>query len=399
MLVFAVLVPVAALAIPVVYPNNGDYYIVPRANNNFTIDVKGGGNAAQTPIWLYEKNNSAAQIFTLRRVNGDWYTITHKASGHVINVQGGNSNNDARLWLYPNDKTDSCYWRFGNLGNGYYLIQSKLRGNRIIDLDNNRAFNGAIVHLWDTHSGASASWKLVPVSGGGGGQTKRQALQTVPAYTDSALSKRNGNERVDKGDMVTVLQETSNAYYVRYPVSNGTKDRWVSKTVFTSSNPSSGYANPISVAGAYWGNYNLAGNGGFKHDILASGINGKPVYAIQDGTIQCRQIIGTKGNYNGKLVSYGNVIYFTSSDGKTKARYAHLSGFTKCKPVVTVSAGSGSTYTVAGTRYQELGSYTVKKGEIIGYVGTTGNSSGPHLHFELRINDKQVAPEKYIGIN
>lgn len=63
---------------------------------------------------------------------------------------------------------------------------------------------------------------------------KRQALQTVPAYTDSALSKRSGNERVDKGDWVTVLRETGNAYYVRYPVSNGTKDRWVSKSIFSS---------------------------------------------------------------------------------------------------------------------------------------------------------------------
>ncbi|MBR2142287.1 SH3 domain-containing protein [Anaerovibrio sp.] len=58
------------------------------------------------------------------------------------------------------------------------------------------------------------------------------ADNTVPAYTNSALTKRNGNERVDKGDRVTVHQETPNAYYVTYPVRNGTKTRWVPKNIF-----------------------------------------------------------------------------------------------------------------------------------------------------------------------
>ena len=160
-----------------------------------------------------------------------------------------------------------------------------------------------------------------------------------------------------------------------------------------------GYANPIAVPGAYWLTTNLDTNNGFRHDILASGIHGKPVYAIEDGTIQCKQILGTNGGYKGKLVSYGNVVYFTSSDGKTTARYAHLSDFAHCSPVVTISAGEGSTYTVAGSDTRVLGTYYVTKGEVVGYVGTTGNSSGSHLHFELRINGVQVAPEKYVSIN
>ena len=59
------------------------------------------------------------------------------------------------------------------------------------------------------------------------------AVKRTTAYTDSSLTRRNGTEYVDAGDTITVLQETGNAYYVRYPLSRGGyKERWVSKDVF-----------------------------------------------------------------------------------------------------------------------------------------------------------------------
>ena len=59
------------------------------------------------------------------------------------------------------------------------------------------------------------------------------ATKTVNAYDTPALKEqRNANERVDKGDRITVYAETGNAYYVSYPISNGFKKRWVSKDVF-----------------------------------------------------------------------------------------------------------------------------------------------------------------------
>lgn len=67
---------------------------------------------------------------------------------------------------------------------------------------------------------------------------QRTADNTVPAFTNPELTQRNGNERVDKGDLVTVFEERGNAYYVRYPTPNGTKDRWVPKNIFNS-NPNS----------------------------------------------------------------------------------------------------------------------------------------------------------------
>lgn len=78
---------------------------------------------------------------------------------------------------------------------------------------------------------------------------ERTADNTVPAYTDPDLRNRNGNERVDAGDRLIVFEERENSYYVRYPVRNGTKDRWVPKNVFNNGGGGnispSGYAYPL----------------------------------------------------------------------------------------------------------------------------------------------------------
>lgn len=144
------------------HPKEGIYCIVSESNPNYAVDVQNGWQASkETPLWIYQKNNSDAQIFQIKKVSRDWYKIIHLRSGYLVNVQYGNANNDARLWLYHDDDTPSCYWRFIDAGHGACIIQSQIATHKVFDLPNNDAYNGATLHLWEQHKGQSAKWRLV----------------------------------------------------------------------------------------------------------------------------------------------------------------------------------------------------------------------------------------------
>ena len=79
---------------------------------------------------------------------------------------------------------------------------------------------------------------------------------------------------------------------------------------------------------------------------------GTPIHAAADGTV----VVARQGGYNG---GYGNYVVIQHSNG-TQTLYGHMLS-------VAVSAGG-----------------TVAQGETVGYLGNTGRSTGPHLHFEVR---------------
>lgn len=220
----------------VVFPAEGDYYLVPEANPNFALDLTGGGTATYQPFQLWELNRTDAQVFHLERVDGDWYKLVHKASGKVVNVVNGDSRDDARLWLYPDDGTDACLFRFADHGNGSYLIQNKIDG-RVLDLDNALCFNGSIVHLWSLHAGLSARWKLVPVSSSPVFTTTTMYVNTsslnlnvrsAPSTSSSIIGK------LGRGTQVTVLESSGDWKKVQSNSLTG----WCSAAYLSSQAPS-----------------------------------------------------------------------------------------------------------------------------------------------------------------
>lgn len=91
------------------------------------------------------------------------------------------------------------------------------------------------------------------------------------------------------------------------------------------------------------------------------GKSGTPILAAADGAVN-------KASLEGK---WGNLIILTHGDG-FETWYAHLKGF--------------------NTKENEQ----VKKGDIIGYLGNTGKSTGPHLHYEVKQNGEHQDPMNYL---
>ena len=91
--------------------------------------------------------------------------------------------------------------------------------------------------------------------------------------------------------------------------------------------------------------------------VLTSGTKGAPVYAIADGYV-------TRASWYG---GYGNCIQYAIGNGYS-VLYGHLSGY-NCK----------------------AGQY-VTKGSVLGYIGSTGASTGPHLHFTVFQDGSHINP-------
>ena len=103
------------------------------------------------------------------------------------------------------------------------------------------------------------------------------------------------------------------------------------------------------------------GEGEFHKGIDIAAPQGTPIHATADG------VVLTAGLSNG----YGREVVIDHGHGM-KTLYGHMSGF-------NVFAGQ-----------------TVFRGQIIGYVGHTGRTTGNHVHYEVKIHDLSVNPHKYL---
>ena len=107
------------------------------------------------------------------------------------------------------------------------------------------------------------------------------------------------------------------------------------------------------------------GNSGELHAGIDIAVNaGTPVVATADGRVV----------QSGPFGGYGNLVQIDHGNGITTL-YGHNSQ-------IAVNIGQ-----------------SVKKGQVVSYAGSTGNSTGPHVHYEVRENDASIDPWKYLVSN
>ncbi len=105
----------------------------------------------------------------------------------------------------------------------------------------------------------------------------------------------------------------------------------------------------------------FTGGADFHPGLDISADRGSPVYATADGTVV----------HASTFSDYGNLIRIDHGFG-LESRYGHLSKF-------DVEVGS-----------------KVKRGDLIGRVGATGRATAPHLHYEVRVNDRLLNPLQFL---
>jgi murein DD-endopeptidase MepM/ murein hydrolase activator NlpD len=101
----------------------------------------------------------------------------------------------------------------------------------------------------------------------------------------------------------------------------------------------------------------ITGGADFHRGLDISADAGSPVYATADGTV----------THSAREGAYGNLITIDHGYG-LETRYGHLS------------------------KYEVKSGDHVKRGQIVGRVGSTGRATGPHLHYEVRVNGRLLNP-------
>jgi murein DD-endopeptidase MepM/ murein hydrolase activator NlpD len=179
-----------------------------------------------------------------------------------------------------------------------------------------------------------------------------QAAKPSVQGDDDFRNLFNGWKSMDNGQLVIAPAATAPAAISATPTFRPAKVSIPSRNPLDNASLTSGFGmrtHPV-----------LGGRRGHKGVDLAMP-TGTPIYATADGVISKAEWFSSYGLYI--ALEHG---------GNIQTRYGHMSR-------LNVAAGQ-----------------QVRKGDLIGYVGSTGRSTGPHLHYEVRIGGVAVNPVPYM---
>ena len=170
------------------------------------------------------------------------------------------------------------------------------------------------------------------------------------------------NEKISYNDVQKALEMLMVNIKVREEIYNKMEAILLKQSVLKETLPSLYPVDvPYSSSSYGWRMDPIIGKRAFHEGIDFSAAHGEPIYATAGGIVEKASRAG----------AYGNLITINHGGG-LQTRYAHISK-------ILVKKGD-----------------IVKKEDLIAYVGNTGRSTGPHLHYEIRLNKHSLDPKQYL---
>lgn len=262
---------------------------------------------------------------------GSYYTVSNVGSGKYLNIYGSKNANNTNVTVYQKDGTKGQSFMFTKNGNGY-TIAPKCSTSRRVNVYGTSAKQNANVCIWNSTGSSTQRWIVKEVSGG-----YIICCADNANYVLTATGSKNSSN-------VNLQKYTGSKYQIW-------KSSAFTANSYSDTNNSSDFIWPLAN-----GSGSVSSKAGSKRsyeihvgtDIAAS--SGTSILAISSGTVKAAGFNSARG------------YYATIVHGNYTCVYQHMKNFPKVKEGDKVS-----------------------KGQVIGYVGNTGHSSGNHLHFEIAL--------------
>ena len=141
---------------------NGTYVIQTSLSSGKVMDIDNASANDKANLQIFDKNDTLAQNFMIKKVADKEYQIVSQKSGKALDLAGKTNQSGTNVWQYSKDNSNTQTWKFIDAGNGYYYIESKL-GN-VLEVANGSTNNGANVQIATWGKNTKQKWKLVKKS-------------------------------------------------------------------------------------------------------------------------------------------------------------------------------------------------------------------------------------------
>ena len=137
----------------------GTYVILSKVNPDLAVDVSGGGIMNGTRLWLYGKNGTEAQRFSLSKNDDGTYSFTNAKSELSIDVAGNSPENEAAVQVYEANGTSAQKWIFRQNEDRTYTIVNSVTG-KVLDVPGGQCIQGNKIQMYDSNGSDAQKFYL-----------------------------------------------------------------------------------------------------------------------------------------------------------------------------------------------------------------------------------------------